>query len=114
MKSTHILATLIVATLAMCFSGQTIAQNKQSDASISGHIIDAKTGEHLPYVTVMVGGTQIGIQTSSSGHYVLRNLPLGKHDIIASFPEAGNYRKSGYPEGRGYSGAWIFRILKGP
>lgn len=85
MKSIHILATLIVATLAVCFSGQTIAQNKQSDASISGHIIDAKTGEHLPYVTVMVGGTQIGIQTSSSGHYVLRNLPLGKHDIIASF-----------------------------
>ena len=85
MKSTHILATLIVATLAMCFSGQTIAQNKQSDASISGHIIDAKTGEHLPYVTVMVGGTQIGIQTSSSGHYVIRNLPVGKHDIIASF-----------------------------
>lgn len=85
MKSTHILATLIVATLAVCFSGHTIAQNKQSDASIAGHIIDAKTGEHLPYVTVMVGGTQIGIQTSSSGHYVLRNLPLGKHDIIASF-----------------------------
>lgn len=85
MKFIHVLATLIVATLAVCFSGQTIAQNKQSDASISGHIIDAKTGEHLPYVTVMVGGTQIGIQTSSSGHYAIRNLPVGKHDIIASF-----------------------------
>lgn len=69
----------------MCFSVLAHAQNKQSDASISGHIIDSKTGEHLPYVMVMVGGTQIGIQTSSSGHYVLRNLPLGKHDIIASF-----------------------------
>lgn len=69
----------------MCFSVLAHAQNKLSDASISGHIIDSKTGEHLPYVMVMVGGTQIGIQTSSSGHYVLRNLPLGKHDIIASF-----------------------------
>ena len=85
MKSTHILATLIVAILAVCFSVQSNAQSKQSDASISGHIIDAKTGEHLPYVTVMVGGTQIGIQTSLSGHYAIRNLPLGKHDIIASF-----------------------------
>lgn len=85
MKSIHILTTLIVATFAVCFSEQTNAQNKQSDASISGHVIDAKTGEHLPYVTVMVGGSQLGIQTSSSGHYVLRNLPLGKHDIIASF-----------------------------
>lgn len=69
----------------MCFSVLAHAQNKLSDASISGHIIDSKTGEHLPYVMVMVGGTQIGIQTSSSGHYVIRNLPLGKHDIIASF-----------------------------
>ena len=85
MKSIHILTTIIVATFAVCFSGQTNAQNKQSDASISGHVIDAKTGEHLPYVTVMVGGTQLGIQTSSSGHYAIRNLPVGKHDIIASF-----------------------------
>lgn len=85
MKKIHFSATLAVAAIAMCFSVLAQAQNKLSDASISGHIIDSKTGEHLPYVMVMVGGTQIGIQTSSSGHYVIRNLPLGKHDIIASF-----------------------------
>lgn len=85
MKTIQFSATLAVAAIAMCFSVLAQAQNKQSDASISGHIIDSKTGEHLPYVMVMVGGTQIGIQTSSSGHYVIRNLPLGKHDIIASF-----------------------------
>lgn len=85
MKKIHFSATLAVAAIAMWFSVLAHAQNKLSDASISGHIIDSKTGEHLPYVMVMVGGTQIGIQTSSSGHYVIRNLPLGKHDIIASF-----------------------------
>lgn len=85
MKKIQFSATLAVAAIAMCFSVLAHAQNKLSDASISGHIIDSKTGEHLPYVMVMVGGTQIGIQTSSSGHYAIRNLPLGKHDIIASF-----------------------------
>ena len=85
MKKIHFSATLAVAAIAMCSSVLAHAQNKLSDASISGHIIDSKTGEHLPYVMVMVGGTQIGIQTSSSGHYAIRNLPLGKHDIIASF-----------------------------
>ena len=85
MKTIQFSATLAVAAIAMCFSVLAYAQNKLSDASISGHIIDSKTGEHLPYVMVMVGGTQIGIQTSSSGHYALRNLPLGKHDIVASF-----------------------------
>ena len=85
MKTIQFSATLAVAAIAMCSSVLAHAQNKLSDASISGHIIDSKTGEHLPYVMVMVGGTQIGIQTSSSGHYAIRNLPLGKHDIIASF-----------------------------
>lgn len=85
MKKIHFSATLAVAAIAMCSSVLAHAQNKLSDASISGHIIDSKTGEHLPYVMVMVGGTQIGIQTPSSGHYAIRNLPLGKHDIIASF-----------------------------
>lgn len=103
MKSIHIIATLIVATLAVSFSGQSYAQKKKTDATVTGHVIDAKTGEHLPYVTVMVGGTQIGIQTSSSGHYTIRNLPLGKHDIVASFV---GYKDASVPleleEGKSY------------
>lgn len=55
MKKIHFSATLAVAAIAMCFSVLAHAQNKLSDASISGHIIDSKTGEHLPYVMVMVG-----------------------------------------------------------
>lgn len=83
MKTTHIFAT-VVAILMVSMSGHTYAESRKTDASVSGHVIDAKTGEHLPYVTVMIGGTQIGIQTSSSGHYSIRNLPLGKHEIIAT------------------------------
>lgn len=83
MKATHIFAT-VVAILIVSMSGHTYAESRKTDASVSGHVIDAKTGEHLPYVTVMIGGTQIGIQTSSSGHYSIRNLPLGKHEIIAT------------------------------
>lgn len=50
MKTIHFTTTLAVAAIAMCLSVLAHAQNKQSDASISGHIIDSKTGEHLPYV----------------------------------------------------------------
>ena len=49
-----------------------------------GHVTDAATGEHLPYVTVMLKGTQIGTQTSASGHYAMRNLPLGKYTLLAT------------------------------
>lgn len=57
---------------------------KRTDASITGHVTDAATGEHLPYITVMLKGTMIGTQTSASGHYTLRNLPVGVHTVVAS------------------------------
>ena len=42
------------------------------------------SGEHLPGVTVMLKGTVIGTQTTVSGHYTLRNIPLGKQTVVAS------------------------------
>lgn len=68
---------------AMTINTPALAQ-RQTDASIMGHVTDAATGEHLPYVTVMLKGTQIGTQTSASGHYTLRNLPLGKYTVLAT------------------------------
>ena len=55
-----------------------------TDSSIQGHVTDSKTGEHLPYITVILKGTQIGTQTSSSGHYSLRNVPTGQYELIAT------------------------------
>lgn len=56
----------------------------QSDANIFGHVLDRKTKEHLPYVTIKLQGTTIGITTDASGHYFLRNLPTGNFRIEAS------------------------------
>ena len=47
----------------------------KSDAHLYGHVIDSKTGEHLPYATVTIPGTTIGTMTDASGHYFLKNLP---------------------------------------
>lgn len=41
----------------------------KSDAHLYGHVIDSKTGEHLPYATVTIPGTTIGTMTDASGHY---------------------------------------------
>lgn len=56
----------------------------QSDANIFGHVLDRKTKEHLPYVTIKLQGTTIGITTDASGHYFLRNLPTGNFRIESS------------------------------
>ena len=59
-------------------------QIKKTDANLNGHVIDKKTGEHVPFLTVMLKGTNIGTATDESGHYYLKNLPLGTYAIRVS------------------------------
>ena len=58
---------------------------EEYDAHLVGHVIDEKTGEHLPYVNVQIKGTNIGTVTDESGHYFLKNLPLGHQTVIVSY-----------------------------
>ena len=58
--------------------------SKTTDANIYGHVIDRATGEHIPYVFVMLKGTTIGVTTEHSGHYMIRNIPEGKFVVEAS------------------------------
>lgn len=52
-------------------------EKKKTDANVYGHVKDAKTDEHLPYVIVQVKGTTIGTTTDNTGHFFLKNLPEG-------------------------------------
>ncbi|WP_289005067.1 TonB-dependent receptor [uncultured Parabacteroides sp.] len=52
-----------------------------SDANVFGHVLDKETGEHLPFITVILKGTTIGTTTDNSGHYFLKNLPEGQFTL---------------------------------
>ncbi|MBO5759042.1 MAG: carboxypeptidase-like regulatory domain-containing protein, partial [Rikenellaceae bacterium] len=41
------------------------------DAHITGHVVDATTGQHLPYITISIDGTQKASLTDASGHFSL-------------------------------------------
>lgn len=56
----------------------------KSDANIIGHVLEKKTGEHLPYITVSLKGTTIGTTTDATGHYFLKNLPEGNFVLQVS------------------------------
>jgi len=67
---------LIGITLAFfCLSA---SAQSEYDAHLVGHVIDEKTGEHLPYVNIQIKGTNIGTVTDESGHYFLKNLTPGR------------------------------------
>ena len=55
-----------------------------TDAHIAGHVLDAHTKEHLSFVNVQVKGTSLGCLTDESGHFYLKNLPVGTHTIVFS------------------------------
>ena len=55
-----------------------------SDANLVGHVLDAATGEHLPFVTIQLANTSIGTVSDASGHFFLTNLPVGETTFIFS------------------------------
>lgn len=57
---------------------------KGTDANITGHVVDKATGEHMPYISVVIKGTTIGTTTDATGHYFLSNLPVGKFVLEVS------------------------------
>lgn len=57
-------------------------QRPATDANIFGHVLDAETGEHIPFVNLIIKGTRIGTMTDATGHYLLTNLPVGRHTLV--------------------------------
>ena len=72
----HYLAGALMLLLTLDVSADTAElqapPQRQSDANIMGHVVDARTGEHLAYATVTVEGTTIGLSTDATGHYFLK------------------------------------------
>ena len=64
---------------------QATTQQRRNDANVIGHVVDRKTGEHLPYVTVTVKGTTLATLTDATGHYFFKDLPTGHHHIEAKY-----------------------------
>lgn len=60
-------------------------KEKGTDANIYGHVVDAKSGEHVPYAIIHVKGTTIATTTDMTGHFFLKNLPEGTFTIEAKY-----------------------------
>ena len=76
--------TALAAALCTVLSAMASHNDKHTDAHIYGHIIDKATGEHLPYITVILRGTTIGVASDHTGHYLMRELPEGTFTVEAT------------------------------
>jgi len=51
---------------------------------IAGTVVDASTNQPLPYVNIVIIGTNLGAATDINGHFVILNIPPGKYSVKAS------------------------------
>ena len=80
----HTTEPFSVANSSIMSEATSTIETKKSDANITGHVTDADTDEHIPFVTIQIKGTSIGVVSDMSGHFMLTNLPIGRHTILFS------------------------------
>lgn len=73
---------VLLCLVVCCCLLQTWA--KDTDAMLFGDVKSKVTGEHIPYCTIIVKGTNLKTVADGSGHFQLTNLPLGQQTIIAT------------------------------
>ncbi len=73
---------LVLSFMLLCIM-KGFTQTK-TDANVIGHIVNKNNNDHIPFHTISIKGTTLGVASDATGHYFLKNLPLGQHTLVAS------------------------------
>lgn len=78
------IAEIRILSILLCLllSGS-FAHAQKTDANVFGDVKSDKNQEHIPFASIFLEGSTIGITTDHTGHYMLINLPIGEHVIVA-------------------------------
>ncbi len=79
-------------TILLLFFYLTI-QGQGSLGIISGTIKDA-SGNPMPYASITIRNLKTGVLSGITGEYIIRQIPLGEHEISVSFIGYGTITKS--------------------
>ncbi|MBE6307604.1 MAG: TonB-dependent receptor [Bacteroidales bacterium] len=83
MKRIFLLFYTILTFVALQASSNPI-QDRPTDANVYGHVTDKTTGDHMPYISVRLRGTTMGVMTDATGHYFMKNIPEGTYIVEAT------------------------------
>ena len=73
----RLLLILLAVAMPLC-----VAAQRHTDATLLGHVVDSKTGEHVPYINVYLEGTSVGTATDEGGHFNINNCPVGEYTLV--------------------------------
>lgn len=77
----YIFLLMLLTSALFSYADHMIEKKPKTDANLNGHVIDKNTGEHVPFFTVLLKGSTIGTATDETGHYFLKNLPIGTYTV---------------------------------
>ncbi len=75
---------LLLIALLLTSGPPVVACAQVAGATLTGTVRDAETGAPLPGVNVFLAETTLGTATDTSGRFVLRGVPLGRHRLYVS------------------------------
>jgi outer membrane cobalamin receptor len=84
----------ILFILILPFAAANVAGQDNQTASLSGRVVDARSGEALAKVKVIVSGTDKETTTDENGKFALDNLKPGKIDLYITTVTFGLVKKS--------------------
>jgi len=77
MRKILLILILFITSSTLLLAGTT--------GKLTGKVIDAKTKEALPFVNVVILGTNLGAATDIDGNYTILNIPPGKYDVKVQY-----------------------------
>ena len=85
---------LVTLTFAQFQSASFAQSQSQSTARLTGRVVDARTGEPVAKVKVIVIGNDVSTTTDDKGGFVLSDLPAGEVDLYITSVTFGLVKKS--------------------
>lgn len=56
-----------------------------AQATITGQVLDSLTQAPLPFASVFLANTTLGVTTTEQGRFVMSNVPAGSYDVVVSY-----------------------------
>ena len=91
MEKTEVITRVSKLVILFLFAVTPVMLNGQDNRkvltrSIRRTVVDVASGYPIAYASVaLLGRPRTGAITDSSGHFIIKNVPVGRHDIQASF-----------------------------
>ncbi|MBI5867116.1 MAG: TonB-dependent receptor [candidate division Zixibacteria bacterium] len=76
---------VLVLILLVQLASPVLAQNNPRRGSMVGSVVDAITREALAGASVQIMGTNLGVQTDTTGRFKIESVPLGEYSVRASY-----------------------------